>query len=93
MGQEDAIVIKNVGKKFKVFLDKGQSFKERMLFKNRCKYEERNVLKDISFTVKKGEAVGLVGHNGCGKSTLLKLMTRILYPDTRPFISIEPLSG
>lgn len=81
MGQEDAIVIKNVGKKFKVFLDKGQSFKERMLFKNRCKYEERNVLKDISFTVKKGEAVGLVGHNGCGKSTLLKLMTRILYPD------------
>ena len=31
--------------------------------------------------MKKGEALGLVGHNGCGKSTLLKLLTRIMYPD------------
>ncbi len=81
MEQEDVIVISGVKKKFKVFYDKGQSFKERLLFRNRSHYEERVVLKNISFTVKKGEAIGLVGHNGCGKSTMLKLMTRILYPD------------
>ncbi len=81
MEQEDVIVVSGVKKKFKVFYDKGQSFKERLLFKNRSHYEERVVLKDISFTVKKGEAIGLIGHNGCGKSTMLKLMTRILYPD------------
>lgn len=82
MNQEDAIIIKNVRKKFKVYLDKGTSFKERLLFRKRARYEERNVLKDISLTIKKGEAIGLVGHNGCGKSTFLKLMTRILYPDS-----------
>ena len=81
MSQEDAVVIKDVQKKFRVFYDKGQSFKEILLFKNRSHYEERTVLNGISLTVKKGEAIGLVGHNGCGKSTLLKLMTRILYPD------------
>lgn len=81
MSQEDAIVIKDVQKKFRVFYDKGQSFKEILLFKNRSHYEERTVLNGISLKVKKGEAIGLVGHNGCGKSTLLKLMTRILYPD------------
>lgn len=77
----DAITITNVTKQFKVFYDKGQSLKEKLLFRNRSRYENRIVLDDISLTIKKGEAVGLVGHNGCGKSTLLKLMTRILYPE------------
>ena len=63
-------------------MDKGQSFKERLLFRKRRRYENRQVLRDISFTVKRGEAVGLIGHNGCGKSTTLKLLTRILYPDS-----------
>lgn len=78
---ENSIVIKNVTKQFKVYFDKGQSFKERIIFKNRNRHEDRVVLNDISLTIEKGQAVGLIGHNGCGKSTLLKLMTRILYPD------------
>lgn len=80
--EEYAIVVKDVQKQFKVFLDKGQSVKERLLFQNRRRYEKREVLKGISFQVRKGEAVGLIGHNGCGKSTTLKLLTRILYPDS-----------
>ncbi len=75
------ISVKDVEKKFKIYFDKGQSFKERILFKNRSRYEDRMVLRGISFDVKKGESIGLIGENGCGKSTLLKLMTRIMYPD------------
>lgn len=77
-----AVSVKNVGKTFKVFMDKGTSLKEKVLFSNRRRYENREVLKDISLEIKKGEAVGFIGHNGCGKSTLLKLLTRIMYPDT-----------
>lgn len=82
MKTENAIEVKNVTKKFKVFLDKGYTLKELTLFSKRRKYEEREVLKGISFEVKKGEAIGLIGHNGCGKSTTLKLLTRIMYPDS-----------
>ena len=39
------------------------------------------MLKGISFKIKQGEAVGLIGSNGCGKSTTLKLLTRIIFPD------------
>ena len=78
----DAIKVENVTKKFKVYLDKGHTLKEKTLFKKRRSYEERVVLDGISFTVKKGEAVGLIGHNGCGKSTMLKLLTKIMYPDS-----------
>ncbi len=37
-------------------------------------------LKDVSFEVKKGEVVGLIGKNGAGKSTILKVLSRITYP-------------
>lgn len=77
----NAIEVRDVKKKFKVYYDKGRTLKEKMLHAGRNKYEEREVLKGISFSVKKGEAVGLIGHNGCGKSTTLKLLTRIMYPD------------
>lgn len=78
----NAIEVSHASKGFKVFIDKGHTLKEKMLFSQRRKYEERQVLKDISFEVKKGEGLGLIGHNGCGKSTMLKLLTKIMYPDT-----------
>ena len=79
---ETAIEVNNITKHFKVYPDKGAQLKERLLFRKRSRFEIRNVLKGISFSVKKGEAVGLIGHNGCGKSTTLKLLTRIMYPDS-----------
>lgn len=79
---EIAISVKDVTKKFKLYYDKGTSLKEKALFWKRNRYEERTVLNGISLEIKKGETVGLIGHNGCGKSTLLKLITRILYPDS-----------
>ena len=80
--KENAIEVRNITKSFKVYYDKGSQLKEKLLFKNRNTYENRQVLKGISFDVKKGEAIGLIGHNGCGKSTTLKLLTRIIYPDS-----------
>ncbi|MCR4930512.1 MAG: ABC transporter ATP-binding protein [Lachnospiraceae bacterium] len=82
MKPENAIEVHNITKQFKVYLDKGRTLKERTLFSGRRKYEKRQVLKGISFDVKKGEAIGLIGHNGCGKSTTLKMLTKIMYPDS-----------
>ncbi len=82
MREENAIEVKDFKKQFKVYYDKGSQLKEKMLFWKRNRYENRQVLNGISFEVKKkkGEAVGLIGHNGCGKSTTLKLLTKIIYP-------------
>lgn len=82
MQQENAIEVRNVKKSFRLYKDKGNSLKEKVLFKERNAYDIRTVLKGISFDIKKGEAVGLIGHNGCGKSTTLKLLTKIMYPDS-----------
>ncbi|MCR5397846.1 MAG: ABC transporter ATP-binding protein [Lachnospiraceae bacterium] len=82
MNAENAIEVNDLKKSFKVYMDKGSQLKERVLFKKRNRYENREVLKGISFEVKKGEAIGLIGHNGCGKSTTLKLLSKIIYPDS-----------
>lgn len=82
MKSENAIEVCDVRKHFKVYKDKGHMLRERIIHWNRNKYENREVLKGISFDVKKGESVGLIGKNGCGKSTTLKLLTRILRPNS-----------
>ena len=77
-----AIEIQNLKKSFRIYTDRGQSLKEKLLSADRRRYQKRTVMDGISLTVAPGEAIGLVGKNGCGKSTLLKLMSRILYPDS-----------
>lgn len=75
------ICVRNVTKQFKVYPDKGYTLKDKLIFSNRRKYQIRQVLNDISFEVRKGEAIGIIGENGCGKSTTLKLLSRIMSPD------------
>lgn len=78
---QNAIEVRSVKKDFKVYYDRGITLKEKVLSRGRSKYEKRQVLNDISFDVKKGEAIGLIGKNGCGKSTTLKLLSKIIYPN------------
>lgn len=78
--QNYAIQVNNLTKNFKIYYDKPSTLKERLVFWNKTKKEERTVLKNISLTINKGETVALIGTNGSGKSTLLKLMTKIIYP-------------
>ncbi len=80
--EKNAIEVNGVSKYFKVYYDKGSQLKERVLFRKRNAYENRIVLDNITLSIKKGEAVGLVGKNGCGKSTTLKLLTKIIYPNS-----------
>ena len=75
-----AIKVTNMTKEFKIYLDKANTLKEKLLFFSRGKKDTRVVLKKINLEIKQGETVALIGNNGSGKSTLLKLMTKIYYP-------------
>ena len=79
---KNAIVIKNVNKRFKLVYDKPTTLKERLVFWKNTKVGYHEVLKNINLSIKQGETVALIGVNGSGKSTLLKLMTKIIYPTT-----------
>ncbi|SEB28288.1 ABC transporter ATP-binding protein [Paenibacillus sp. 276b] len=77
-----AISIRNVSKTFKIYHDKPISLKEKLLRLRSNDYSYFHAVNNVNIEIKKGETVGLIGHNGCGKSTLLKLITKILYPDS-----------
>ncbi len=79
---ETAIKVKDVYKSFNVYLDKANTFKEKILHFSRNRKEKREVLKGINLEINKGEVVALIGTNGSGKSTLLKLLTKIIYPSS-----------
>lgn len=76
-----AVRVTDVTKTFKVYMDKGDTLKERVLFRKRSRFEKREILRGISFQIPRGQAVGFIGRNGCGKSTTLKLLSRILKPN------------
>ncbi len=75
---KQAIVVKNLTKTFYLFQ---QDFRIlQWIFTKKGYDTKRQVLNHLSFTVEKGEIVGLIGVNGAGKSTLMKLIAGITYP-------------
>lgn len=74
------IEVKNLSKSFKVKLkEKGLKGSLKSIIKP--KYKTIKAVRNVSFSVEKGEIIAFIGPNGAGKSTTIKMMTSILYPD------------
>ncbi len=80
--EELAIKVNHISKVYKLYDNPMDRLKEALRLSKKQKYKEYNALSDISFDVKKGETVGLIGTNGAGKSTLLKIITGVLTPSS-----------
>ena len=73
-----AIRVENVSKMYKLYDKPSDRLKEALGFTKKVRYKEYYALKDLSFDVKRGETVGIIGTNGAGKSTILKIITGVL---------------
>ena len=77
-----AIRVENLSKRFRIPLDRSSTLKHRLThWRSASRYRSLEALLNVSFEVRAGEFVGIIGHNGSGKSTLLKILSRIYRPD------------
>ena len=78
MKAENAIEISHLTKIYKLYRKPSDRLREALGFSKVRRYTELHALGDVSFEVKKGETVGIIGTNGSGKSTILKIITGVL---------------
>lgn len=78
-----AVRVVDLHKSFRLPVERASGLKQAIFnwLKGVKGYTEQKVLRGISFEIKKGEFIGIVGRNGSGKSTLLKLLAQIYYPE------------
>ncbi|MGB5968479.1 MAG: ABC transporter ATP-binding protein [Spirulinaceae cyanobacterium] len=81
MGENDLILkVDNLGKCFKIYQNPWDRAKEWLSFSEACYHKPFWSFRNISFEVRRGQFLGIIGENGAGKSTLLKIITGILKP-------------
>jgi lipopolysaccharide transport system ATP-binding protein len=80
LSDEVAISVRNLTKTYRIFGHPGDRIKQALTFGRVRFHREFTALQDVSFEIKKGETVGIIGRNGSGKSTLLQLICSILKP-------------
>jgi ABC-type polysaccharide/polyol phosphate transport system ATPase subunit len=79
-----SITVTSISKKYTIGSHEPKSVLQQLLSVGAISTQKRtlNVLSDISFELRAGEILGIVGNNGCGKSTLIKIVAGILQPDS-----------
>lgn len=83
MESNDSIIVDNVSKHFRIFHERTDTVYEYLtsIFNRKKSSDVLDILKNISFVVKKGEMLGIIGLNGSGKTSLLKIIGKIYEPD------------
>ena len=76
--EDFAVVIKELTKVYKLYKKPSDRIKELFSFNHMNLHDDFYALDNVSFSVKRGESVGIIGKNGSGKSTLLKIITEVL---------------
>ena len=82
MNKDIAIKVENLSKVYKLYNAPIDRMKEALNPFKKPYHKEFYALNDVSFEIKKGDCVGIIGHNGAGKSTLLKIITGVLSPSS-----------
>ena len=77
MSSEVIINCDGVGKAFQLYMHRNDQLKQTLFWRWGPFYKEHWVLRDVTFTVAKGECVGIIGRNGAGKTTLLQILCGI----------------
>lgn len=77
---EVAIAVNHLNKIYRLYDKPMDRLKESLGLSRKKRYKEHYALRDVSFTVSRGETVGIIGTNGSGKSTILKIITGVLNP-------------
>lgn len=94
--QDDFIVVNNVSMRFNLAEEKTDSIKEycMKLLQGKLHFNEFYALRNVTFSVSRGDSVALIGKNGSGKSTLLKILAGVMKPSSGEVVvngSIAPL--
>jgi len=78
-----AVIVTDITKSFKIPIENSSGIKQKIIniVKGRSGYRQFTPLKDVNFSINKGEFFGIVGRNGSGKSTLLKIIANIYSPN------------